>query len=338
MGDIPAATAFMARRTLDYVNRLAVIVFFTLIYAGSANGQSNWNLGQKASVNGATCDASRPPGNLVSSWTGWQGDPNSPPYVNTVYYVLVKWDELLVGSFCPWVAIQADLYLPPGTDLAISAANPVRCFYRARDGNFSQLPEGQCSQTPLIAPNGAVTIRDPTQNDPLCPRCFAHAPGTALEVQVPVASRTPFNAAIRAVVLASTPISSASVGPQVAMRVRPAGTPMFSPGWLTQMSCSTTAASIAIEVTLERAGTTGLVDAQLSSNPISGSTCPASGAAAPVTRDTLGVSNFRETWPNLSPGTRYYWRFCYQEAGGTYITKSYNEDTCNPNLPCWPRC
>jgi hypothetical protein len=125
-----------------------------------------------------------PSGDLVAAATSFAGyftDPSEPfPLTGAVTYVRGVATNI---SGCLDDTPQIDFFLPEGGELAVSAVNPVICTRGALDGTFRERiangPDSSCLQTPLAGRNGGAFFGFATL-----------APGTFLEIQVPVVFRT----------------------------------------------------------------------------------------------------------------------------------------------------
>src|SRR5205085_9768805 len=88
------------------------------------------------------------------AFVGWYGSLATPPQIDNVYYVHVVWgqiaDPCTGGSY-----VHFELGLPAGTDLAISGANPVKCYYQKPGGSSVPFTDG-CPQTPGVGLYGGA--------------------------------------------------------------------------------------------------------------------------------------------------------------------------------------
>jgi hypothetical protein len=139
----------MARRSVRAVAALLATPVLIAVAAAPAAAAPDWNYGLPEETRELTC-ASIGAGPLVGTQTevgtstraGMLVDPQDIPSVGEVFYggVMIA----AVGG-CTAKAVIPEVVPPLGVDLAISAANPVRCHYTLPDGSDTQITDG-CPQ------------------------------------------------------------------------------------------------------------------------------------------------------------------------------------------------
>jgi hypothetical protein len=260
---------------------------------------------------------------LGTAYVGWYGDAATPPPVNTVYYVRMWWG--VSGNPCTGGArVAPELFLPDGTTLAISATNPVKCFAR----NFSTgvtTPEiAACPQAPTTGVRGGLGFYPVNQPNVTWPS----PRGNGWEIQVPVLSTArltgqitspnptvPCPSCVTAGVWFIDGVNSPWAFPRQGVLVNGPTTPTIS--YPTPSTSNVTATTASGAATLNRAGTTGVAYIQISDTPPAGANCPPSSNQFPITTQ-FNVWSLTVNWTGLSPGTTYYWRFCYRVNNITY--------------------
>lgn len=278
---------------------------------------------------------------LSLSSVAWFGDPNSPPQVNTVYYARVSWG--VTGKPCTGGAqVAPELFLPQGTSLAISAANPVKCFAVNLSTFVTSAETTQCPQAPSAGsvgglgfyPSGATNAAWPT------------AQGFGWQIQVPLISTVPLSGAVTssdptvacyacltAAVWSIDGVESPWAYPRVGVRINGSSAmPTITyPSPSTTNVTSTTATGMAY---LDRQNTTGSVFAQHSATPLPPSTCQSNTNSVPVPSSSPTESSVTLTLSNLPPGAYRYWRMCYTAGGTTYIgaTQSFRTPGSPPQI------
>ena len=271
----------------------------------------------------------------------WYGNLNSPPPVNTVYYARISWS--VTGDPCQGGAeVAPELFLPDGTTLAISAANPIYCT-----AVLPQTTAPEYAQCPKMAatgvrgglgfyPVGGSNVAWPTPQ------------GTGWQMLVPLLSTTPLSGTVTttdptmpcsscltAAVWFIDGVASPWAFPRVGVKINgPSGAPSITyPSPSISNVTTTGATGTAI---LSREGTTGSLFIEESTTPpSSGSTCTASSNHVAVTSSTASVSSYPATFSSLLPGTFTYWRMCYTTSGNaTYIgaTQSFQTKDLPPQV------
>ena len=316
--------AATGRRHRRGAGRLAVTLIMaaalTHVPAAPAQAAVGWNDSPPISVATVNCQSVANQ-TLGSADVGYHGDPASPPAVNTVYYVRVRWQ--VTGNPCAGARVAPELYLPAGTTLAISAVNPVRCYGR-RSSTAPVIQETQaCPQAPATGVQGGLGFYAVGQQSPSWPTPL----GASWEIQVPVLSTSPLSGAVTTTNPFVACASCVTAGvwfldglnnpwayPRVGVKVSGAATPAIT--YPTPSATKITGTTASGSAFLDRAGTTGSAYIQIDTTPPAGATCAQGNATWPVT--TAFTGTLAVNWTGLSPGTTYHWRFCYQAGGATY--------------------
>jgi len=126
---------------------------------------------------------------LGSAWTGWYGDiAGGKPQVGDVYYVEAGW--AITGNPCTGGAgVHDELVFPANTHLAISANNPVRCWYESpSQGQLHEFGAPDCPQNPQTGMEGGYAFDPPGNQGP-----WPSASGSITEIWVPVKTTAPLN-------------------------------------------------------------------------------------------------------------------------------------------------
>jgi hypothetical protein len=139
----------MARTSVRAVATLLAMPALIAVSAAPATAAPYWNYGLPEETQELTC-TSIGAGPLVGTQTevatstraGMLVDPQDIPKVGEVFYggVMIS----AVGG-CTAKTVIPEVVPPLGVDLAISAADPVRCHYTLPDGSDTRITEG-CPQ------------------------------------------------------------------------------------------------------------------------------------------------------------------------------------------------
>lgn len=264
-----------------------------------------------------------------AAYVGWYGDI-AGLQVNQVYYVRAGWAQLVSpctgGSY-----VHFELGIPAGTDLAISASTPVRCFYQSPSATqFTETPNG-CPQTPGIGIYGGATF-DPAHQ-------WATAFGSQYQVWVPLVSHQPLSGidgappcpqCIYGGIWFIDGIFSPWVFPHQGVYVVPGSAPAvpavsYPVPSFKDIAYVNPTYNLTTLGYLYAAGTTGSAYAQIGD---------AGGAAGTYTYTTptapVNVSNsFTVSWTGVDPGTSH-WRACYAPSGGSAVCGSDQQFTVVP--------
>lgn len=168
---------------------LAVLAL-SLVTTGSASAAPQWNEVGASAGNTTNCP-NQTPEPLGSAYVGWFGEPGVSPLTGQVYYVEVGWG--VTGNPCTGGArVDPEISLPAGTQLAISGANKVRCFYDAPGGglNFQEFGAPDCPQQAHQGLQGTYSFVPPSGS------AWPTATGAQQVIWVPVKSSQPLNGLI----------------------------------------------------------------------------------------------------------------------------------------------
>ncbi len=305
------------------LTQAAVLVLSLCALALPARAATQWNEITAPPVSTISC-ITRNPEMLGSASVAWRGDPLAPPQINTVYYSRVRWG--VTGKPCIGGAnVAPELFLPDGTTLAISTANPVRCTAVNLTTGARTSETTQCPIASKPGQHGGSGFF-PTQQ-----ATWPTPQGTGWEIEVPLISTMPLAGVVTstnptvpcpdcltASVLFDDGVFVPESFPRVGVRI--AG-PMTPPTitYPTPSATNLTATSATGQAILNRAGTTGQAFVQDSLTPPSTSTCQATSMNASVTSQSPASITFTPTFSALTPGTIVFWRLCYTTTTGTTI-------------------
>src|SRR5579872_55180 len=327
------------RMTLTSLLRLALFlgVFWSIAPARAAQ---TWNEVTAPQVYTTNCVTGQTETLSLAS-IAWYGDPNSPPQVNTVYYARISWG--VTGDPCSGGAqVAPELFLPDGTSLAISAANPVKCFAVNLTTLATSQETSQCPQAPSTGVQGGLGFYPVGGSNVTWPS----AQGYGWQILVPLLSTMPLSGTVTstdptkpcpscltAAVWSIDGVQDPWAFPRVGVRISgPAGTPSIT--YPSPSISSVTTTSAKGTAYLSSQNTTGNIFFQYSTNPPAGSTCTASTQNVPVTQMTASPLSFYINFTNVQPGTTLYWRMCYTTGGLTYIgaTQSFQTTDLPPQI------
>ena len=266
-----------------------------------ATNALGWQAGAPQSTYGPDCldlvNGGFINGFIVNGWVAYYGDPNSSPptpKVGDVYYTYVFFGNV---SACQFPGARPFLIPPADTTLAISGANPVRCFR-------NNLPVTPCSQTPPLA----TSLSGATGYDfGLWSELRGMGP---VEIQVPLISSS------SGIKTMYARIDTAGGGngwitPSVPILVGAAAPTVSYPTPSTTLITNTTAKTTANVFNQFLAGTfffdIGPTTAYGSST--GGNAVPSSGNGFQYVAD----------WSGLNPGTLNHWRGRFVYSGGTVL-------------------
>ena len=262
---------------------------------------------------------------LGDAQVGWL-DPAGGLHTNSVYYVHVWWT--VTGNPCSAGArVAPELFLPAGTTLAISAANPVKCWY----GNIGaigvpwtwiQIVMG-CPQAPLLGVRSGLGFYVPGPS-PTWPTGTGHS----VELQIPVVSTQNLAGILNSTGSPPSLCHDCLTGavwfmdgqfspwayPQAAVLATGPATPLIS--YPTPSTTNITGTSAKATVTVDSAGTTGKVFVEEDVTPPGGSTCVQTSNV--IQLNPAGKFTYNITFTALDPATTFYWRVCYVTGGVTY--------------------
>ncbi len=296
------------RLTLTSLLRMAALlaVFWSIVPARAAQ---TWNEVTAPPVWTTNCITQQSEQLSVSS-IAWFGDPNSPPPVNTVYYVRIRWK--VTGDPCTGGAqVAPELHLPEGTTLAISGANKVTCYAVNQTTGATSPETPQCPQAASTGVLGGFGFYPTCANPPCAPGAVSPAWPTAQgfgwEIHVPLLSTMPLSgivtspdptvacsSCLTAAVWSIDGLNSPWAYPRVGVIIGgPAGMPSITyPSPSTSNVTSTSAIGTAV---LARQNTTGNVFFEFSATAPSGSTCHATSNSPAVTPNTPSSAPFNIT-------------------------------------------
>ena len=320
-----------------------------LVQPGSKRRATGWNDGAFDYANTVDCitgDVST----LGDAWVGWYGDPGSTPKVGDVYYARVYWG--IVGDPCGGGAyVHDEIFLPAGTQLAISQSNPVKCFYAGPKDNFNyhqftQSGGDSCPQQATTGMYGGLSF-DPAGNgnqDAAWPTAF----GAGFMIQVPVKSSTPLNgletgepcqACLEAGVWMIDGVDSPWVNPKVGVYVASNGSP--APASVSYPYPAIT--DVTYECSPQAAKSyCGTLHANLFNAPATGTSWfevgkkagsyiyNANGSDGSIAIPSAGSWNSYQQW-TLDPGRTFHWRYCYQAPGQGKVCGADNTFTTQPD-------
>jgi uncharacterized protein (DUF2141 family) len=306
------------------------LLLATLCPIVPANAAVGWN--EVSALPGAlTTDINGQQEILGQASIAWYGDPNNQPQVNTVYYVRISWG--VTGNPYPagGANVAPELFLPAGSTLAISAANPVTCFavhFNTTPATFTQaIPE--CPQVPTTGLKGGLAFRPvplmppPPGGNPVL---WPSAQGTGWEIHVPILSTMPLSG-----IITNSPCTSCLTAavqfndgyfnpwafPTVGVTVH--GPPaMPSITYPSPSATNVTSTSARVTAHLDTAGTTGTAFFEDSATPPSSSTCRSTRTNIPISQSSVPLGVFIDL-TSLPAGMDRYWRMCYTTGGTTYI-------------------
>ncbi len=196
---------------------LAACVALSAIPA-AASAAATWQSGplvESQDVNCITSQTEQEAGAFLS----YYADPANPPQVGQVYYVAI--DIAGIGDPCSGGAYaDVQLSLPSGTQPAISAADPVRCYFKFPNQSSYVSASSVCPSALGTGPYGYYL--DPINMNP---PFWQIVQGDAVEVQVPVVSSQPLNGVskLQAVVQLADGQSDPVLQPSLVVIVNPSG-------------------------------------------------------------------------------------------------------------------
>jgi hypothetical protein len=182
------------------VRRLACLAFAllgSLSVAAPAVAQPTWVAGTIQETNILSCIQNIPENGTGAYLAYLDPDEGVAPQTGEVYYVAVVVAGL--GNNCAGTIYNPQLILPPGTEPAISAANPIYCFASPSSGQPVQLRSGMCAGVEQL-PDGNLQIDSSPawagtfEGNPIAP-FFPIAQGYFEEEHVPVVSHRPLSGA-----------------------------------------------------------------------------------------------------------------------------------------------
>jgi hypothetical protein len=287
---------------------------------------------------------------LGDAWVGWYGDPGTSPKVGDVYYVRVYWG--IVGDPCAGGAyVHDELFLPAGTQLAISQNNPVTCYFSTPSDNFTYAHQfthdgnNYCPQQATAGMYGGLAF-DPAGNGTQ-DAAWPSADGTGYMILVPVKSSTPLNgimtgepcqSCLEAGVWMIDGVDSPWVNPKVGVLVESNGS--TAPASVTYPYPSIT--DVSYECPNAPAKTyCGTLHANLFNAPKTGTSYFEVGkkkgnyiyntnGADSSFPAYAGNSSPYQQW-SLDPGVTFHWRYCYVPSGGSKVCGADNTYTVQPN-------
>lgn len=278
---------------------------------------------------------------LGSSFVSWYGTLGQTPRVGDVYYIRAWWQ--ISGYPCGGGAyVHLEFGLPAHTQLAITAQNPVRCFYRGpSQSNFSEFTS-DCPQSPGSGWHGGPSFNPPGGSS------WPTASTAAFQIWVPVKSTQALNgllpgsgqpctSCLYAPMWLIDGVNSPWYVPRVPVRVEGTGSPATP--WVgyeapsvrnNQFNPSTNKTSAETWALVYTEGTSGKGWFDFGTTTSYGQR----------SEGDLSSGNWLvwETWNNLTPGTKYHFRACYRPTGGTRVcgqnqsfTAASGPDTTPPN-------
>jgi len=137
---------------------LAVLVLALVgsaLVAPAAQAEPTWIAGPLEETNILSCIQNIPEQGTGAYLAYLEPEVDTPPQTGEVYYVAVVVAGL--GNPCAGTIYNPQLRLPPGTEAAVSAANPVYCFASPASGQPVQLVSGMCAGVEQLS-NGDLQI------------------------------------------------------------------------------------------------------------------------------------------------------------------------------------
>lgn len=176
---------------------LALALLGSLLVAAPAVAQPTWVAGALQETDILSCIQNIPENGTGAYLAYLDPDEGVAPQTGEVYYVAVVVAGL--GNNCAGTIYNPQLILPPGTEPAISAANPIYCFVSPTSGQPVQLRNGMCAGVEQL-PDGNLQIDSSPawagtfEGIPIAP-FFPIAQGYFEEEHVPVVSHQPLSGA-----------------------------------------------------------------------------------------------------------------------------------------------
>jgi hypothetical protein len=211
----------VAHRGRSYARALVagVIVVVALTVApAAANASAQWISGPLVESQDVNCIdgfVEQEAGAFLS----YYADPQNPPQVGQVYYTDIYMAGL--GDPCAGGAYaDVNLIMPNGTQPAVSAQNPVKCFFKAPNSSTFSNVASNCPQNLQPGPYGWSL--DPTGVNP---PFWQLVQGDAVEIQIPVVSNQPLDGTsqLRGYVQLADGQTDPILQPALSMIVNPAG-------------------------------------------------------------------------------------------------------------------
>jgi hypothetical protein len=262
---------------------------------------------------------------LGRAYVGWYGNPGTDPKVGDFYYVKTGWG--VTGSPCTGGAyVHTEIFLPPYTQLAITAQTPVQCWHKSPGPNqpLVRLRQQDCPQAPQQGSQGGLAFDPPPSTGEAA---WPTATGALDEIWIPVRSTRPLNGTdgnpcqtcIQAATWMIDGIDSPWVYPKKPVLV--VGSQTSFPPSITYPAPSTT--DVRYDAALNKAFAT--TNGYLFTQGTVGETWFEIGET-----NSYGVEGPHYTTPNagdfivtedwqMDPGKTYHFRLCYQPSGGNEI-------------------
>jgi len=163
---------------------LAVLVLLTLIAATprTARAAAAWQFGAGTHTLARNCITSNQEIMSIDN-AGYYGEPGVSPVVGQKYYVQGTWG--ITGDPCGTgqAKVHVEFMLPQGTQLAISAADPVHCIFENFTDHTTTEDTANCPQVPVAGLQGGLAFD----------RSWDTPQGYAWHILVPVISTQPLS-------------------------------------------------------------------------------------------------------------------------------------------------
>jgi hypothetical protein len=161
---------------------LSVGLALVVLTPGLARAAKSWQSGPLVESQDNDCitgEVEQEAGTYLSYHT----DPTAPSKAGDVYYVAI--DVTGIGNTCAGIYADVNIGLPTGTQLAVSGANPVRCYLGFPGASHFTQDTADCPQQLGVGTTPGFYSLDPLHaNPPFWPL----PQGGTVEIQVPVTS------------------------------------------------------------------------------------------------------------------------------------------------------
>ena len=261
--------------------------------------------------------------NNTGAYAGYYGDDQATfPRVGDVYYTHGVIYGL--GNPCSGNYVVTELALPANTYLAISAQNPVLCYYQNTQGIWSQ----NTTNCPQTATQGTYGYRFTPTNNNNYP--WPLAQGAAWEIRVPVYSTATMsgistNSYIKWPMQSIDGVYNQWAHPQIGVFVA-SNTPSIT--YPTPSSTSITDTTVRNNANVFNNYTAGNVYFDIGTTTAYGTT--SSPVAVP---DTWSSGAYYMDWGSLTPGTTYHWRARFVSSAGATTTGANQTFTTTGTAP-----
>jgi hypothetical protein len=307
-----AAAAISAERNLA-APRHPLFLLATLLLAFVAvraeAGVFQWNNGSIGYTSHNECINSTVE-QLTAQYVGYWGmNDASAPAVGDVYYAHIVIST--IGNSCAAPFVVPEVLLPPNTNFAVSASNPVRCFYGPIAGSMTEI----------------TGVTNPNTGYPFCQNPFAGTYGYGLsfgaqlpqgksfEFWFPLASSTTLSGIADSSYLTGYVHTVADVDSwstsQEGVFVAAAASPDVY--YINPTTTNLTSSSVRLLASVDNRYTSGIAYFDWGLTTGYASSTPAN--------DSIALSNLYSSFSlyddlsGLTPGTTYHWRIRYVTSG-----------------------